>query len=169
MKKTFWVLAVIAICLVGYLTAIAWIGVGSANAREAHDRSAKAATDGKIRMQTEIARKKALKTMFPDTAIPVLAGLWPCAPNVADLPGLVRERSALDDENAPDTMVNVFTKAIVRARAITVSSRSILRVLKTEPGLRYVKLIEVKPLAFAYQRQAAEGCWITAATIGEAK
>jgi hypothetical protein len=169
MKKTFWVLAVIAICIAGYLTALAWIGIGSANAREAHDRSVKAATDGKLRMQTEIARQKALKTTSPDTAIPVLAGLWPCSPNVADLPGLVRVRSALDDENAPDTMVNVFTNALVRASAVTVSSRSILRVLKAEPGLRYVKVIEVKPLAFAYQRQAAEGCWITAATIGEAK
>lgn len=128
-----------------------------------------AKTAFQIRMDAENAQQKALRSLFPGSVSPVIGHVWPCAPNSEDLPRLIRMIESLDDENTPDTMVNIYASALMRARAINVESRSILTVLKTQPGLRLVRVLAQKPSTLSYQRRAAEACWITSATIGASR
>lgn len=103
------------------------------------------------------------------TVSPIRGHTWPCAPNPADLPRLIRLIESLEDDRTPDSVVNIYTDALQRKRAINVDSRNILTVLKVTPGLLLVKVSTSKPFPLAYQRKTAESCWVTAATIGSAQ
>jgi hypothetical protein len=116
--------------------------------------------------RAEVARQRSVDSMFPGTVRPIVGHAWPCAPNASDLPRLIRIIESLDDENTPDTMVNVYANALLRAKAISLGSRNSLNIIKTIPGFRLVKVLNTKPQAYVYQRETAESCWITAATIG---
>jgi hypothetical protein len=169
MKVILWLIAAACIGVVLVIAGLSWTGVSAANAREAHQRAVRATTENHERMLAEIARQRKLQAeaLSGDTvSTPPTGHQWPCAPDPSDLPHLMRLIIALDDERTPDSLVNTYTDAVVRAKALSLRSRTYMKVLKTKPGLREVQILRQVPFRFEYQRVAAEGCWISSAAIG---
>jgi hypothetical protein len=163
--KVLLVIGFVALSFVASIVAMVVFGVSPNNA-EMSTRGKNNSRALHEKMLAEIASQRGAQSMFPDTVSPVRGHAWPCTPNPADLPRIIRLIESLDDDRTPDTMVNIYLSALQSARGIALGSRSVLSILKTAPGLRLVRVIPQKPFPLAYQRTTAESCWIASATIG---
>jgi len=104
-----------------------------------------------------------------DTTSPACCHAWPCTRSPESLPHLNEMIELLMNEATPDSVVNLYTSELLKARGINITSRNTIKVREIKPGLRRVSVSTSKPFALQYQRLAAEACWVTSKTIGYEK
>src|SRR5271156_4991167 len=72
---------------------------------------------------------------------------WPCAPSQASLPELMKLQTLMLDENAPDSIMDRLTNALMRTKSIMVGTKDTVTVLEVGAGFRKVSVAKRKPSA----------------------
>jgi hypothetical protein len=71
------------------------------------------------------------------------------------------------EENQPDSAMNGFSDALLRAHAITVGTKDRVTILEIAPGARRVLVpYRSQSKRAPYQQTALASCWISTAALG---